>query len=174
MVCVGAGCFSPDLLRAGAEAAARLHSDWYAVYVEPEAADPRDVPSLGRTITLAEQLGGTVVGIKAMDPVEGLVAFARRESVTHVLFAADAGAIGRERFLAGMKGLLMHELRAGRVIDLTPSPIASDGYRRPGAWLAIAIGLFVGLVLVRAPAMLMLAVAIVVAVLWCRCLEGLS
>jgi len=174
MVCVSAGHFAPDLLRAGAEAAKLLQTAWYAVYVEPEGYELRDASELQKSITLAESLGGSVVRVTATDPVEGLVAFARRESISHAVFATEAGGFSRDRFLARMTGVILHELQAGGLIDVMPLTSGSpDDYRRPSAWLLIWIGVFTGLVLVRGPAVLMLAVAVVVAVLWCRSLEGL-
>ena len=41
-------------------------------------------------IRLAERLGATVVKVKADKPSDGLVAFAQREGVTHVIFGQSA------------------------------------------------------------------------------------
>jgi two-component system sensor histidine kinase KdpD len=67
-----------------------------------------------RNIALAEALGATVVRVKADKPAEGLIAFARREGITHVVF----GQSQRSRWQ-----LLLH----GSVIDrfLTEVPDAT-------------------------------------------------
>jgi two-component system sensor histidine kinase KdpD len=43
-----------------------------------------------QTITLAEALGATVVRVKADKPADGLIAFAKREGVTHVILGQSA------------------------------------------------------------------------------------
>jgi two-component system sensor histidine kinase KdpD len=84
------GSFGP-----GARIAGRLGSKWYAVYVETprERSDrikPDDAEALAQNIRLAEDLGATVVRVKADRPSDGLIAFARREGVTHVIFGQSA------------------------------------------------------------------------------------
>ena len=97
------------VIRTGARIAGRLGARWYAVYVEtrherPGRINPRDQEALGRNIALAESLGATVVRVKADNASEGLIAFARREGITHVIFGQSA----RSRW-----ELLLH----GSVID---------------------------------------------------------
>ena len=84
-----------ESLRTGARIAGRLGSKWYAVYVEtprekPDRINPRDSEALQQNIRLAESLGATVVRVKAARPSDGLVAFAQREGVTHVIFGQSA------------------------------------------------------------------------------------
>ena len=43
-----------------------------------------------RNIKLAETLGATVVRVKADRPADGLIAFAKREGITHVIFGQTA------------------------------------------------------------------------------------
>jgi two-component system sensor histidine kinase KdpD len=79
------------VIRTGARIAGRLGARWYAVYVETprerqEAISPEAQAALDRNIALAESLGATVVRVKAAKPAEGLIAFARREGITHVIF----------------------------------------------------------------------------------------
>jgi two-component system sensor histidine kinase KdpD len=45
---------------------------------------------LQQNIKLAESLGATVVRVKAERPAEGLIAFAQREGMTHVIFGQSA------------------------------------------------------------------------------------
>lgn len=95
MVCMSSNALAPRVIRAGARIAGRLGSKWYAVYVETprETADrirPDDKQALAENIRLAESLGATVVRVRAERPAEGLVAFAQREGVTHVIFGQTA------------------------------------------------------------------------------------
>ena len=95
MVCMSSNALAPRVLRTGARIAGRLGSRWYAVYVETpreraDRIDPRDADALQQNIRLAETLGATVVRVKADKPADGLIAFAQREGVTHVIFGQSA------------------------------------------------------------------------------------
>ncbi len=57
---------------------------------EPDASTPRDAEALQQNIRLAESLGATVVRVRADRPADGLIAFAQREGVTHVIFGQSA------------------------------------------------------------------------------------
>jgi two-component system, OmpR family, sensor histidine kinase KdpD len=105
MVCMSSNTDAPRVLRTGARIAGRLGARWYAVYVEtPREAPGRiavaDRDALQRNITLAESLGATVVRVKADRPADGLIAFAKREGITHVIF----GQTARNRLEILMKG----------------------------------------------------------------------
>src|SRR4051812_48045790 len=95
MVCMSSNADAPRVLRAGARIAGRLGARWYAVYVET----PREVPgriaagdrdALQCNVALAESLGATVVRVRADKPADGLIAFAQREGITHVIFGQSA------------------------------------------------------------------------------------
>ena len=95
MVCMSSNSVAPRLLRTGARIAGRLGAKWYAVYVEtprekPGRITPHDSEALQQNIKLAESLGATVVRVKADWPAEGLIAFAEREGITHVIFGQSA------------------------------------------------------------------------------------
>jgi two-component system, OmpR family, sensor histidine kinase KdpD len=95
MVCMSSNALAPRVIRTGARIAGRLGSKWYAVYVEtprekPDKINARDAEALQENIRLAESLGATVVRVKAERPAEGLIAFAQREGVTHVIFGQSA------------------------------------------------------------------------------------
>ena len=95
MVCMSSNALAPRVIRTGARIAGRLGSKWYAVYVEtpreqPGRIGPPDAEALQENIRLAESLGATVVRVKASRPAEGLIAFAQREGVTHVIFGQSA------------------------------------------------------------------------------------
>jgi two-component system sensor histidine kinase KdpD len=104
------------VIRTGARIAGRLGSRWYAVYVETprERADRinrRDAEALQQNITLAETLGATVVRVRADKPADGLIAFAQREGVTHVIFGQSA----RTRW-----ELLLHGSTLDRFLSAVP------------------------------------------------------
>jgi two-component system sensor histidine kinase KdpD len=95
MVCMSSNALAPRVIRTGSRIAGRLGSRWYAVYVETprERGDrigARDGEALQQNIKLAETLGATVVRVKADKPADGLIAFAQREGVTHVIFGQSA------------------------------------------------------------------------------------
>jgi two-component system sensor histidine kinase KdpD len=95
MVCMSSNVLAPRVIRTGARIAGRLGSRWYAVYVETprersNRINPRDAEALQQNIKLAESLGATVVRVKADKPADGLIAFAQREGVTHVIFGQSA------------------------------------------------------------------------------------
>ena len=105
MVCMSSNADAPRVLRAGARIAGRLGAHWYAVYVEtpkelPGHIKPEHREALQRNITLAEELGATVVRVKADRPADGLIAFAKREGITHVIFGQSA----RSRWEIVLKG----------------------------------------------------------------------
>jgi two-component system sensor histidine kinase KdpD len=95
MVCMSSAEDAPRVLRTGARIAGRLGTRWYAVYVEtpreaPGRIEPHDRDALARNVALAESLGATVVRVTADRPADGLVAFANREGISHVIFGQSA------------------------------------------------------------------------------------
>jgi two-component system sensor histidine kinase KdpD len=95
MVCMSSNALAPRVIRTGARIAGRLGSRWYAVYVETpgerkDRINQRDAAALQQNTRLAETLGATVVRVKADKPADGLIAFAQREGVTHVIFGQSA------------------------------------------------------------------------------------
>ena len=95
MVCMSSNALAPRVLRTGSRIAGRLGARWYAVYVEtprekPGRIDASDAEALQENIRLAESLGATVVRVRADRPSDGLIAFAQREGVTHVIFGQSA------------------------------------------------------------------------------------
>jgi two-component system, OmpR family, sensor histidine kinase KdpD len=105
MVCMSSNPDATRVIRTGARIAGRLGARWYAVYVEtpremPGRISPADRDALQRNISLAEALGATLVRVKADRPADGLIAFAKREGITHVIFGQSA----RNRLEILMKG----------------------------------------------------------------------
>ncbi len=95
MVCLSSSPGATRVLRTGSRIAGRLGARWYAVYVEtpreaPGHIKPQFRDALQRNIVLAEALGATVVRVRADRPADGLIAFAKREGITHVIFGQTA------------------------------------------------------------------------------------
>jgi two-component system, OmpR family, sensor histidine kinase KdpD len=95
MVCMSSSASAPRPIRTGARIAGRLGARWYAVYVETPGETPGRIAASDRAqlianIALAEQLGATVVRVRADRPADGLIAFAQREGITHVIFGQSA------------------------------------------------------------------------------------
>jgi two-component system sensor histidine kinase KdpD len=118
-VCMSSNTEAPRVVRTGARIAGRLGAHWYAVYVETprERVDriaAKDREAIAKNTALAEVLGATVVRVRAQRPADGLISFARREGITHVVF----GQSQRSRW---------ELLRHGSVIDrfLTEVPDAT-------------------------------------------------
>jgi len=105
MVCLSSSTDAARVLRAGSRIARGLGTRWYAVYVETPREAPgrireQDRDALQRNLTLAETLGATVVRVKADRAADGLIAFAQREGITHVVF----GQTARSRWEIVLKG----------------------------------------------------------------------
>src|SRR6187397_620660 len=134
MVCLSSSADAPRVLRTGARIAGRLGARWYAVYVEtpreaPGHIKPHDREALQRNISLAETLGATVVRVRADRPADGLIAFAKREGITHVIFGQSA----RSRWEILLKGSTLNrfleEVRdaAVQVVPLGDTSMVAGG-----------------------------------------------
>jgi two-component system, OmpR family, sensor histidine kinase KdpD len=124
MVCMSSALDAPRVIRAGARIASRLGAHWYAVYVEtpreaPGHIKPGEREALQRNIALAEELGATIVRVRADKPADGLIAFAKREGITHVVF----GQTARSRWEIVLKGSTLNrfleEVR-GAAVQVVP------------------------------------------------------
>jgi two-component system sensor histidine kinase KdpD len=105
MVCMSSARDAPRVIRAGESVARHLGARWYAVYVETPSETPDrikcdDRAALQRNIALAEELGATIVRVTADTTADGLIAFANREGITHVVF----GQTARSRWEILVKG----------------------------------------------------------------------
>jgi len=126
MVCMSSNAHAPRVLRTGARTAGRLGAKWYAVYVETPRERPGRIPmddseALRRNIALAESLGATVVTVRADRPSDGLIAFAQREGITHVIF----GESGRSRWEILWRGSTI-DLFLGTVRDAAVQVVPLD------------------------------------------------
>jgi K+-sensing histidine kinase KdpD len=120
MVCMASHGSAKKLLRVGSRIAGRLASDWFAVYVETPREEagripPADYVALQENIRFAEELGAKVVRLKGRRVADALMAFARREGITHVIFGQSA----RSRWDLLLHGSVIHrfltEVRAATV-----------------------------------------------------------
>lgn len=126
MVSMSSSHTARKLLRAGARIAGRLGAVWYAVYVEtqreePSRISPEGAKQLAENMALAEKLGATVVQLKAKRVADGLIDFAKREGITHVIFGQSArsrwdillnGSV-LNRFLSEVKDAAVQIIPAG-------------------------------------------------------------
>jgi two-component system, OmpR family, sensor histidine kinase KdpD len=111
MVCMSSSADAPRLVRRGELMAAGLGARLYAVYVEtakerPDRITPRDRDTLARNMALAQSIGATVVRVKAARTVDGLIEFARREGITHVIL----GQTQRSRLDILLRGSVLERL----------------------------------------------------------------
>ncbi len=130
MVCMSSNQTAKPLLRAGARIAGRIGAVWYAVYVEipkesPSRIKSSDSTQLAENIHLAEELGATVVKLKAKRPADGLIEFAKREGITHVIFGQSwrtrwdillHGSV-LNRFLLEVQGAAVHIIPPGHSLE---------------------------------------------------------
>jgi two-component system sensor histidine kinase KdpD len=126
MVCISSNQTAKKLLRAGSRIAGRLGAIWYAVYVEtpeenPSRINANNAEQLAENLNLAEELGATVVKLKAKRAADGLIEFARREGISHVIFGQSArsrwdilihGSV-LNRFLSEVKDAAVQVIPAG-------------------------------------------------------------
>jgi two-component system, OmpR family, sensor histidine kinase KdpD len=126
MVCISSNQTARRLLRAGARIAGRLSAIWYAVYVEtprenPSNMRPENLKQVTENLQMAQELGATVIRLKSKRAADGLIEFARREGITHVIFGQSArsrwdilfrGSV-LNRFLAEVKDAAVQVIPAG-------------------------------------------------------------
>lgn len=95
MVCLSARPGTERLLRVGSRIAGRLATNWYAVYVLPpdtdlQHEDPEGFQRLEEFQRMARELGANVVMLRDKNVSNALIAFAQRESISHVVFGQSA------------------------------------------------------------------------------------
>jgi two-component system sensor histidine kinase KdpD len=83
------------LVRVGARIAGRLASNWFVVYVETPATDhrhgdPAAFARLEEYQRMARDLGARIVVLKDKKVADALIAFARKENISHVVFGQSA------------------------------------------------------------------------------------
>jgi two-component system sensor histidine kinase KdpD len=91
MVCLSSA--SPrgaTLVRKGSRLAGRLSTDWFVVFVEtpqeaPDRIDSEAQRHLMTNTDLARELGAEVVRLRAPNPVDAILEFARSHGVGHIV-----------------------------------------------------------------------------------------
>ena len=112
LVCVGPSPASARLIRAAKRMAEGLRAPWIAATVEVIGAPPpstRDRERLAEHLTLAEQLGGTVVRLSGHAIADALLAHAREHNVTRIVAGKPTHSKWRDR----LRGSLLDELIRG-------------------------------------------------------------
>ncbi|WP_233581380.1 universal stress protein [Acidipila sp. EB88] len=110
MVCLSHRPGTERLVRTGARIAGRLATNWYAVYVEgarghkPDS-DPAGVLRLEEYRRLAKSLGAQVITLEDKHVGDALIAFAKRESISHVVF----GQAARSRLDLLLRGSVIND-----------------------------------------------------------------
>src|SRR3569623_1237134 len=89
------------LVRKGSRLAGRLNSDWFVVFVQtpgesPELIDAETQRRLMTNVDLDGEMGAEVVRLKAGDPVEAILDFARSHGVGHIVVGRSHRARWRQ------------------------------------------------------------------------------
>ena len=124
-------CMSSDpphmksLLRRASRMAGRLNVHWYAVYVETPREDPTRIDAaVQRQLFEAQQtardLGADVQHIKAHDPVDGILEFARANGVTDIVIGRSEQPWYKQRFGRTVPQRLVREARGFDLHLLSP------------------------------------------------------
>lgn len=185
MVCMAPDRSAATALISGAALAERLHAMWFAVYVVTPTRGWRrffanqDTAALDRNIKLAETLGATVVKVIATEVTNGLIEFASRECVTHVIVGRSVRSpsifgqgttIGA--FVNGIRGVEL-QVVANRDSLEESDPVLRVGSLSRGLSILIWLGIVVGTVglIAIAPWPVAFLIAVAVAGGWSWWLE---
>lgn len=130
MVCISAHAGTERIIRAGARIAGRLATNWYAVYVEkPDTdlrnTDPDGFHRLEEYERMARDLGAKVVVLKDKNVSDALIAFTKRENISHVIFGQSA----RSRFDILLRGSVINRFLA-EVRDATVQVVPMSKQKR--------------------------------------------
>ena len=133
MVCLSHRPGTERLIRNGARIAGRLATNWYAVYVQgarghkPQAGDPQALERLEEYRRMAKSLGAQVVTLEDKNVGEALIAFAKRESISHVVF----GQAARSRLDLLLRGSVINDF-LNEMRDTTVQVVPMSKTRRNG------------------------------------------
>ncbi|HVW78619.1 MAG TPA: universal stress protein [Alloacidobacterium sp.] len=130
MVCISAHAGTERIIRAGARIAGRLATNWYAVYVEVPGKDlrmndPEGFRRLEEYERMARDLGAKVVVLKEKNVSDALIAFTKRENISHVVFGQSA----RSRFDILLRGSVINKFLA-EVRDATVQVVPMSKQKR--------------------------------------------
>jgi two-component system sensor histidine kinase KdpD len=120
MVAMASRGNTKKLLRIGSRLAGRFASDWYAVYIEtpresPGRINPRDFAALQESIRFATELGARFVKRAGNNVANELIAFARGEGITHVVFGQTARLRWDILLHGSITNRFLHEVRDATV-----------------------------------------------------------
>ena len=130
MVCISPRPGTERLIRAGARIAGRLATNWYAVYVEIPNKDLRNndpgaLQRLEEYERMARDLGAKVVVLNDKSVADALIAFTKRENISHVVFGQSA----RTRFDILLRGSVINRF-LGEVRDTTVQVVPMSKEKR--------------------------------------------
>jgi len=122
MVCLSSNPpHAATLLRRGSRMAGRLNTDWYVAYVEtpreaPDKIDSEAQRRLHANIEKARELGGEVVRLRASEPADALLDFARTHRVSDIIVGRTQESWWRrllrlsvvDRLVDGSAGIDLH------------------------------------------------------------------
>ncbi len=134
MVCISPRPGTERLIRAGARIAGRLATNWYAVYVETPDKDlrnndPEALQRLEEYERMSRDLGAKVVVLKDKSVADALIAFTRRENISHVVFGQSA----RSRFDILLRGSIINRFLAEmRDTTVQVVPMSKEKEKRGG------------------------------------------
>jgi two-component system, OmpR family, sensor histidine kinase KdpD len=119
------------LLSRGSRLAGRLNTDWFVVYVETPEEAPTLIDSeaqrhLLSNVEKAKELGAEVVRLKARDPAQALLDFARTHRIAHVIVGRSMQPWWRQVLFGSV---LTRLLREGTDFDL--HVVAATDEERP-------------------------------------------
>jgi two-component system sensor histidine kinase KdpD len=105
---------SATLLRKGSRMAGRLNTDWFVVYVETPGESPERIDSeaqrhLLQNMERARELGAEFVRLKAADPVEAIIDFARSHGVGDIVIGRTHQPWWRRLFGRSVPARLVRE-----------------------------------------------------------------
>ena len=121
------------LLRRASRLAGRYNTDWFVVYVEtpdetPERIDAEAQRHLLANIEKARELGAEVVRVRAEDPVDAILDFARSHSVGHIIVGRSHVAWWKQMLGRSVPLRLVKE---GAGFDIHIVSLAEDEQERP-------------------------------------------
>jgi len=130
MVCISAHTGTERIIRAGARIAGRLATNWYAVYVETPGKDLRNTNPDGfhrleEYKRMARDLSAKVVVLSDKNVSDALIAFTKRENISHVIFGQSA----RSRFDILLRGSVINRFLA-EVRDATVQVVPMTKQKR--------------------------------------------
>ncbi len=109
LVCITPRANATAMIESGRRNADRFHGDLLVAYVSQPEISPEDQAALERNLAIARQAGAQVEVLDGEDPVETLLAFARRHGITQIF----VGHSTRERWWERLTGTPLDRLIHG-------------------------------------------------------------